>query len=207
MKSNYTHIAVLLDRSGSMSSMKEEVVSGINKLIKEQKEAEGTASMSISQFDDFYDIITEFEDIQTVKDIDSSIYVPRGMTALNDSLAKLIKQVGKKLASMPEEERPEKVLVHVISDGQENASEDRTGEKLKALVKEQEEKYGWCFVYIGANQDSKFEARSKGILNSVNYVASKVGMDSMFNSLSSASTVYRSASIETKKLFNMEDVK
>lgn len=198
MKKGYTHIAILLDRSGSMSSIKEEMITGFNDLIKSQKEVPGDVTFSVSQFDNEYDILYDFAKIDEIKELTSEVYIPRGMTALNDSLSTLIDAVGKKLANLPESERPEKVLFHIITDGYENGSEDRDGNIVRTKIKHQEDNYQWCFNYIGANQDAMHEARGKNINNALNFKATKFGAKAMFDSLSMSTAMYRSANTDDK---------
>lgn len=204
MKAGKTLIAWLLDRSGSMGTIKSYVIEGFNGFIREQKKEPGELIFTLVQFDEnngelSYERIYDFKNIQEVVELTNEVYQPRGSTPLNDAWVKLIQEVGSKLALMKEEDRPEKVLLVSMTDGEENASKEfspRLGgnEFIARLVKEQEEKYNWKFLYMGANQDAKAEGLKRGASNYMNYKASGQSVNSAFNSLSSNVTRYRSAS-------------
>lgn len=165
---NKTLIAVLLDRSGSMTTIKEDVEGGFNAFIAEQKKVEGTCRVTLAQFDNTYDVVYTDKDINDVPSLDLQ---PRGMTALLDSMGKLITDTGAELASLPEDERPGSVIVAIMTDGQENSSREWARPQIKKLVEEQTEKYGWQFLYLGADQDAIEVGTSVGILadNSLTY--------------------------------------
>jgi uncharacterized protein YegL len=199
MKKNYTHLVVLLDRSGSMTSIKKDIIPGFNEFIKKQKEAKGKCTVTLVQFDDQYEKVFDFADLNEFIELNDKNYTPRGSTALVDSMCKLIKETGFKLASMEEEDRPEKVLFLSITDGEENASKEFTNEELKSKIEHQESKYKWQFVYIGANQDAFANASKYGMnLNStINFNATSKGIYAMFNATADASIRYRSADLGT----------
>lgn len=196
MKENYTHIAILLDRSGSMASIKEDMEGGILEFLKEQKEIKGECTLSLATFDNVYEVQYHRKPISEVEDV---VIYPRGMTALIDSMSLFIKDVGADLNSMPDEEKPDRVLFITITDGCENASREFTNETLKELISEQEDKYNWNFTYIGANQDAFSTARSFGgrMDNSMNYSATVDGIKSMSKKMSDATTRYRTADAMT----------
>ena len=195
MKSGYTHVSYLIDRSGSMTSIAKDVIGGFNSFIKEQKNVPGKLTLSFSQFDNEYDILYDFSDIAEVKDIDSRTYVPRGSTALLDSIVKLINETGKKLADMKEEDRPEKVLFIIHTDGEENSSQEYRNaySKIAEIIEHQEKKYNWQFTYIGANQDAIKVGQSLGISKGVNFSATSTGTAAVYNSLNKSVASYRSA--------------
>ena len=128
------------------------------KLFENPKKVPGDLTVSLIQFDENmglqYDTLNDFSPINEVILLDDSNYVPRGMTPLNDSLAKLINETGARLASMDESDRPEKVLIVSITDGLENKSREHTKSSIKELISRQEGTYKWQFLYIGANQDA-----------------------------------------------------
>lgn len=191
MKKDYTHIIFLIDRSGSMDSIKVDMEGGIKTYLEEQKLLPGKCTITAAQFDTSYEILHSLKDINKIEGIKIN---PRGGTALIDSMVKLIKEAGKELYNLPEEERPEKVLFITITDGEENSSFESTNSQLAELIKEQEEKYLWQFTYLGANQDAFGVANNIGInyTKSMNYNISKVGISKMFSKLASASTRFRS---------------
>lgn len=158
-----THIAVLLDRSGSMESVKHETISGYNAFIKEQKTAGDNASLTLVQFDSAgIDTLQEFTPIRDVPDLNADTFQPRGMTPLLDALGKTVENTGKSLAAMPDANRPDKIVFVVITDGQENASHSFTKSRIKDMIEHQSKVYNWQFVYLGANQDAFAEAGSMG---------------------------------------------
>jgi uncharacterized protein YegL len=161
---DFTHIAVLLDRSGSMESVRAETISGYNHFVKEQREAGDNASLTLVQFDSGgIDTLQEMTPIKAVPDLNSDTYQPRGMTPLLDALGRTIESTGKQLAAIPEDNRPDKVVFVVITDGQENASHQFTKAKIAEMIGLQEGAYKWNFVYLGANQDAFVEARGMNI--------------------------------------------
>lgn len=157
---NYTAIAMLTDRSGSMNSVADDAVGGINNFLAEQRKLPGKCTVRISQFDDHYEVVCES---LPVDDVPEQYLLPRGMTALMDAWGKLITEFGEELAALPEDRRPGNVIFVVTTDGMENASKEWTRERLYAKVKEQQEKYGWQFLYLGADQDAVKIGGSYGV--------------------------------------------
>ncbi len=155
-----THIYVLLDRSGSMQSIKSDTEGGFAALIDEQRGAIGRCQVTLAQFDDEYDIVYSGVDVKDVPALDLQ---PRGMTALLDAMGRLISTTGGKLLALPEDERPGSVMVVIMTDGLENASREFTGPAVKAMVKEQTDSYGWVFTYLGANQDAIAVGEALGV--------------------------------------------
>ena len=159
-----THIAVLLDRSGSMGVVKDETISGFNYFLKEQKAAGDNASLTLVQFDsESTDVVHESRPVRDVPELNQDTYQPRGSTPLLDALGQTIISTGKTLAAIPEAKRPDKVVFVVITDGEENASHQFTKTRVKEMIDHQTGKYNWQFVYLGANQDAFAEAGAVGI--------------------------------------------
>ena len=160
MKKDYTHISMVIDRSGSMSSCWSDVVGGYKQIVKDNKELDGECTFTVAVFDDQYELI---EDFTPIKKVDDTLKVnPRSMTALLDAIGKTIVSVGEKLAALKEEDRPEKILVLVNTDGMENASNEFTKDSVKKLIDEHTSKYSWQFQFIGASLESVNEAKSWG---------------------------------------------
>lgn len=200
MKKNLTYLIFVVDRSGSMSSIAKDMIGGFNAFIKAQRDARlGECKVFFYQFDTKYDAVYEGVAIENVIDLTGKTYVPRGGTALYCSLGKTIVSVGEKLNLMPESERPEKVLVVTITDGEDNSvlenSEEKvyTLEQVKEMVKQQTDMYNWDFAYIGANQDAWKVGNSMGYAKgtSLNYVASSTGTAAMFDKLTRGTISYR----------------
>jgi Mg-chelatase subunit ChlD len=159
-----THIAVLLDRSGSMEAVKDETISGFNYFLKEQKTVGDNASLTLVQFDsESTDVVHEAKPVRDVPNLNGDTYQPRGSTPLLDALGQTINSTGRTLAAIPEMNRPDKVVFVVITDGQENASHKFTKSRVKEMINHQMEKYNWQFIYLGANQDAFAEAGAVGI--------------------------------------------
>lgn len=195
MKKDYTKIVFVVDRSGSMGSIANDVIGGYNKFISDQKALKhGTCDVSFYQFDTLYEAVYENTPIDFVKDLDSKTFVPRGGTALLDAVGTTIKNVGSHLAKLQESERPEKVLVVIITDGEENSSHSYTWDQVKKAVEHQTSVYNWQFTYIGANQDAWSVGANLGIAGgaSITYAANSLGTKCAFDSLSSNTANYRS---------------
>ena len=156
---NLTHLYFLLDRSGSMVSLREDTIGGFDTFIAEQRTAPGRCRVTLAQFDNEYDEVYADRDIATVP---SLVLVPRGSTALLDALGRLVVSAGERLAALPEQERPGSVVVGVMTDGYENASRDWTHDRIKALIEQQSREYGWQFLYLGADQDAIEEGTKMG---------------------------------------------
>lgn len=189
---NYnTHIAVVLDRSGSMESLKREIIGGFNAFLKDQKETPGEATMTLVQFDNDIDRLTSFKPLKEVSDLTDSTYVPRGCTRLYDAIGLTVNTVKDEIAKAAT--KPDKVLVCIITDGFENASQEYETDSIKSLL-EAQQKEGWQFTFIGANQDAILTAKGVGLTNAMSnmtYAASPIGAQNMMASLSRATTSYR----------------
>ena len=195
MKLNYTHIAILLDRSGSMGSIAKDMEGGLKAFLDEQKNIPGELTISLTRFDHEYTPVFVRKPISEIGEINIE---PRGMTALIDSACRMIKDVGIDLDSLSEDQKPEKVLFIIITDGEENASTKYTNSDLKELITQQESLYNWNFVFIGANQDAFANGSQMGIQTSnlLNYSATSLGVKAMYRSVTDATTRYRGASVD-----------
>ncbi len=194
-KENFTSINVIIDRSGSMSGLTQDTIGSFNSFIKEQKDVPGEASFTLCTFNHDYSLVHDFVKLASVPDLNSKTYQPSGNTALLDALGTTITTVGQKLAAMPEDERPSKVIFLVITDGQENASQRFSKEQIKSMVEHQTQVYNWEFVFIGANIDAFHAGQSYGFAasKSVSYNATAGGTRQLYNSVSSNLRSYRLA--------------
>jgi Mg-chelatase subunit ChlD len=188
-KPNNTLIAVVLDRSGSMQSVREATVAGFKTFLGEQRAVPGEAEMTLVQFDDEYQVDAWEAPLSKI----DLVYTPRGGTALLDALGKTITDVGRSLAARPETHRPSKVVFVVITDGFENASRVFNAKQVFDMISHQREKYSWEFVYLGANQDAIASATSLGMAaaSAMTYDASKVGTQNAFSTGSSSLKSFR----------------
>lgn len=157
--SQRTLIAILLDRSGSMESIKSDTEGGFNAFIGDQRNEPGAAKVTLAQFDTEYDVVYANTAIDEVPPLQLQ---PRGRTALYDAIGRLITDVGADLAALSEDERPGHVIVVILTDGHENASREWTHEAVGAAIKRQETEYCWSFVFLGANMDALAVGRQMG---------------------------------------------
>lgn len=155
-----THIVAILDRSGSMASIREDMEGGFNEFIAKQRETDGACLVTLVRFDDQYDVVYTDKPIADVPPLELE---PRGWTALLDAMGRTIITTGAKLAALPEDQRPGLVVVLVVTDGQENHSREYTLDQINALVKQHRDQWNWMFVYLGANQDAIQVATSMGM--------------------------------------------
>ena len=158
-----THLYFLLDRSGSMNSIVEDTVGGFDAFIAEQRrfteEAPGECRVTLAQFDDAYEEV--YAD-RPIADVPSLVLQPRGTTALLDSVARIVLDAGKRLAALPEDQRPGTVIVGIMTDGLENASREWSHPQVKQLIETQTRDYQWQFLYLGADQDAIEEGMRMG---------------------------------------------
>jgi uncharacterized protein YegL len=202
MKNNLSLLVFVMDRCGSMYGIIDETIKGFNSLIEEQKKEEENgleAKVTVAIFDEKYDLIHNYIDIKEIPELTKELFFARGWTALQDAIGKTIVDVGKALKDLPEEDRPSKVLFTVFTDGEENSSREYTGNKIKELIKHQEDKYNWKFNFIGANIDSYAMGSSLGvnIANTANYTATSKGVKTMMSGVSAFYSASRSIDPDT----------
>jgi len=192
-KENFTSINVIIDKSGSMSALTQDTIGSFNTFLQDQKKVEGEAVFTLCTFNHDYSLVHDFVKLASVPDLNSKTYQPSGNTALLDALGTTINTVGQKLASMPEDERPSKVIFLVVTDGEENSSSRFTKEQIKSMVEHQRDTYKWEFVFIGADPDAFHTGQSYGFSasNSVSYNATKGGTRDLYSSVSSNMRSYR----------------
>jgi Mg-chelatase subunit ChlD len=166
---NYTALLLIVDRSGSMESIRHDMVGGLTAMLATQSAAIGRLTVDVVTFDDMIEFPHTMADPVTV----TIELVPRGMTALHDAVGLAVTRFGASLAAMPEETRPDTVQVVVVTDGQENASREFSADSVRDLVTAQTENYGWDFVFLGANQDAVLADEALGIAadSSLTFVA------------------------------------
>ena len=179
-------IIVVLDRSGSMQSIKNETISGFNSFVSEQKKLDYRSSLTLVQFDDRYQIDYESVDINKVPELNTDTFVPRGLTALLDAIGKTIKTTRDRYSKLVKNDLPGKTIFVIITDGQENNSTKYNRKRIFKKIRKMEKEHNWEFVFLGANQDAISEANNYGInaKRAMTYAADKVGTTDMFFSLS-----------------------
>lgn len=186
MNKNLTEIVCVIDRSGSMHSIRSDAIGGFNSFLDSQKQEAGEAKLTLVLFNHEYEQVHNGVAIQKVKPLNDATYVPAGMTALLDAVGRTIDDVGLRLSRMPEKERPSKVIMAILTDGLENASKDYTRDRIFDMIEHQRHKYNWEFVFLGANQDAIATARTLSIdaQDTVNFSATGKGIRDVYGSLS-----------------------
>lgn len=187
MSRNITEIIFLLDRSGSMAGLESDTIGGFNGFIEKQWHQDGETILTSILFDDQYEVLWNGINVNDAKLTDKDYYV-RGCTALLDAVGKTILDVSYRLSKTNGERRADKVIFVITTDGMENASREFTYKKVKELIKHQQEKYNWEFIFMGANIDSAEEADNIGIEmeNTFSFDTSKTGVEVMYNMINEA---------------------
>lgn len=154
MREDFTSIAIVLDESGSMQSTKQDAIGGFNSFLEEQKKLPGFATLTLVKFNTGYSFVHNGMPLTTIPPLEDHDYQPGGGTALRDAIGRTIEGMGKRLDAMDENERPSKVIVVIISDGEENSSRIFSKHQINDMIELQEKVYKWQFVFIGSNQDA-----------------------------------------------------
>ena len=177
MKKGLTEMVFILDRSGSMSGLERDTIGGYNSMLERQQKETGEARVTTILFDDRYEILHDRIALPEVSPMTENEYYVRGNTALLDAVGRTIAKVGAELDRMPEEERAEHVIVVITTDGMENSSQEFSEQKVRKMIEHQKEKYGWEFIFLGANIDAIATAERYGIgkERAANYNADGVG--------------------------------
>jgi hypothetical protein len=162
MREDLTDITFVLDRSGSMESIRDDTAGGFNSFVAEQAKLPGECRISLVQFDDKYEPNYSNVLAAHIKPLDRSTYQPRGWTALVDAVGKTIVATGERLKAMPEAQRPGKVIFVIITDGQENASHEYVLSVVQEMIQTQEKQFNWQFVFLGAGIDAVKDAKAYG---------------------------------------------
>jgi uncharacterized protein YegL len=157
-----------------MGSVVADTIGGFNVFLETHQKLPGEAKLTLVKFDTKYDIVHNGVDVRKVPKLDNKTYAPGGMTALLDAVGKTIDEVGRRLAATSEDERPEKVIFMVLTDGEENSSKEYTKDQVKEKTELQKNDYKWEFVFIGSNQDACANAGKMGIMHAVNYIDSDI---------------------------------
>ena len=188
MKKNLTEIVFILDRSGSMAGLEDDTIGGFNAMIQKQKIEDGEAYVSTILFDNYTEVIHDRVDIQQIQPMTRKDYYVRGCTALLDAVGKSIHHIGNIHKYAREEDRPEKTIFVITTDGMENASREYTYDRVKKMIQHEQEAYGWEFLFLGANIDAAKEAARFGITEdrAANYHADRQGTAVIYEAMSEA---------------------
>ncbi|WP_174562521.1 vWA domain-containing protein [Nocardia acidivorans] len=181
-----TLIAVLLDRSGSMQSIKSDTEGGFDAYIEQQREVPKRIEVTLAQFDTEYDVVYANRPLAQVPPLNLQ---PRGMTALYDAVGELITDVGAELAGRAEPDRPGTVIVVVMTDGHENSSKEWSHTAVKSLITQQQDTWNWNFLFLGANMDAVAIGADMGFSprRSITYAAAPQGVSGVFKAASAYS--------------------
>ena len=197
VRKDLTDVTVVLDRSGSMVSCREEAENGLNHFIEEQKKQPGECLFSLVQFDNEYEFVHKGEKIS---DIPKFTLVPRGMTALLDAVGRAIGETGNRLSAMKESDRPGLVVFVIVTDGGENSSHEFNKKQVRDMIERQKSEYSWKFTFLGANQDAFAEASALGIDLSAIAGYSTTSSKKAFSGASGNVTRMRSAAIQGQSI-------
>ncbi len=185
-----TLIAMVVDRSGSMESIRDDTIGGINTFLAEQKADAENVIYTYAQFDTEYEVIHDNIPMADAPLLDRSTFVPRSATALLDAMGKTINRVSSYIATQPDNEKPERVILVIVTDGRENSSREFTRSAIFELMKSKQDNDDWNVIYLAANQNAIAEARNWGIKagGAMNYTAGEIGVSNVFAALHTHST-------------------
>ena len=195
MRKNMTEIVFILDRSGSMSGLEADTIGGFNSMIEKQKKTEGEALISTVLFDSTSEVLYDRVNIRTIRPMTDNDYTVRGCTALLDAIGGAIHHIGIVHKYARPEDVPEHTLFVITTDGMENASRFYTSDRVKQMIERQKQKYGWEFLFLGANIDAVETARHCGIGadRAVNYHSDSAGTRLNYEVLNEAICAVRSS--------------
>lgn len=186
-------LVLIIDKSGSMEAIRDDAIGGFNSFLEQQRNIDRGANVTFALFDDRYQLIHDGKDINDIEDLSNKTYQPSGMTALLDAVGRTVDRVGERLDGLQDAEKPDNVIVFILTDGKENTSSDYNRAQIKEMIEHQESKYSWEFIYGGANQDAFAEAGGIGIKaeNTFNFEASGEGTRMAYNNSSELTAGYR----------------
>ena len=196
MKMGLTELVFILDKSGSMGGMETDTIGGYNTMLKKQQTVDGECHITTVLFDNNYELLHDRIDIKAVSPITEKEYQVGGSTALLDAIGRTIHKIGNAQNHTADDYRAEKVMFIIITDGEENSSREYSSEKVKAQIERQKTKYGWEFIFLGANIDAVETAGWFGISadRAQNYHADSEGIELNFRVMSEAVATFRECS-------------
>ncbi len=193
MKKNLTELVFILDKSGSMAGLESDTIGGFNSMLEKQKTVGGECRITTVLFDNRYTLLHDRVDIQTVSPMTDKEYFVGGSTALLDAVGTTIHKLISIQRNTAEDCRADKVMFVIITDGYENASREYTAEKVKAMIEREKEKYGWEFIFLGANIDAVQTASRFGISadRAVDYVPDSKGTRLNYDAMAETVACFR----------------
>ena len=203
-----THFSVILDRTGSMESIREDTIGGFNGFLREQQAQPSPATLTLVQFDsqDPYEVLQKFAPIGQVPPLTPATYVPRASTPLFDAIGRGINDLAARLDAMGAEQRPARIVFVIVTDGQENASQEFTGEKVRAMLDERR-KAGWQFVFLSADEKAIRDGGCLGVTEDYSMAVEKDshGTQRMWRAVSARSMEFRRAAQPDMNLREIKD--
>lgn len=193
MKKNLTELVFILDKSGSMAGLENDTIGGFNSMLRKQKALDGECRITTVLFDNRYELLHDRIDIQAVSPMTEKEYQVGGSTALLDAIGRTVHKLVSVQKNTAEEYRAENVMFVIITDGEENASREYSPQKVKNMIEKEREKYGWEFVFLGANIDAVETAGRFGIApdRAVDYVPDSAGTELNFQAMSETVACFR----------------
>ena len=207
MRKGLTEVVFILDRSGSMSGLEADTIGGFNSMIEKQRKEEGEALISTVLFDDQMEVIYDRVSAEKIEPMTDKQYYVRGCTALLDAIGGAIHHIAKVHKHVNEEDRPEKTLFIITTDGMANSSRKYSYKKVKKMVEKEQQKYGWEFLFLGANIDAIAEAGRFGISadRALNYECDSAGTALNYEMLSKAVSAVRRSRSRKETAMAMEE--
>ena len=186
MKTNYHELICIIDRSGSMESIRDDAIGGFNAFINEQKKQPESTRVTLELFDDQFDRIYEAMPIDETVPLDEGTFVPRGSTALLDAVGRSLANAYVRIISLTAAERPEGVIVAILTDGMENSSREFDFNAVSDIIAKRRDESGWEFVFLGANQDAIATASKLSMSSddAVNFAATPEGTREAYSDMS-----------------------
>ena len=193
MKKNLTELVFILDKSGSMSGLEKDTIGGFNSMLEQQRKVDGECVITTVLFDNRYELLHDRIDIRAVQPMTEQEYFVGGSTALLDAIGKTIHKIGAVQKNTAEEYRAEKVMFVIITDGEENASRCYSSMQIRQMIQRQKERYGWEFIFLGANIDAVETAGRFGIDadRAVDYVPDGEGTELNYRMMSETVATFR----------------
>lgn len=197
MKENLTELVFILDRSGSMQSLTDDTIGGFNSLIEKQRGGNGECLVSTVLFNNSSKVLHDRVPLSEIKKMTRADYSAQGNTALIDAIGAAIHHIGNVHKYARQEDVPQNTMFVIITDGMENSSRIYTSDQVKEMIERQKSKYGWEFLFIGANIDAVETAQNFGISKdrAVDYLADSEGTQTVYNSVCAAVSMMRSAKL------------
>ena len=205
MKKDLVEMVFILDRSGSMKGLEADTIGGFNSLVEKQKQNSGDAVISLVLFDDQFEVIHHRRDLKVLEPLTTKEYYVRGSTALVDAIGRSIRKIRQVHLALGQDNIPEKTIFVITTDGQENASKEFSTLHIKRTIEEFQEKFGWEFLFLGANIDSFRTASDLGIQRNrtANFEANKEGIETHYRAVDE--TISRFRNHDLKFMESLED--